>query len=125
MNNFLQAITSFLNALFSGRTSPARPQSSAIPTQSGPTDNIAEPIVVSPRVLLIVIDPIVDPASGEKLTQRMKWYRPEDLIATFLDDTVADSAGLARYQIVDRIEVNDFPKKRMALFTPRKRIWMC
>ena len=112
MNNFLQAITSFLNAIFrGGKTSPARPQSSATPTQSGPTDNIAEPIVVSPRVLLIVIDPIVDPASGEKLTQRMKWYRPEDLIATFLDDTVADSAGLARYQIVDRIEVNDFPKK--------------
>lgn len=110
MNNFLQSLINLLSGLFGGRkTTPSKPQPT--PTQNNQTDNIGEPVVVAPRVLLIVVDPIVDPATGEKLTKRMKWHNPEDLIATFLDDTVADSAGLARYKIVKRIDVDDFPVK--------------
>lgn len=110
MNNFLQAIVSFLSSLFGGSKATIS-QPRPAPTQTGPTDSLGAPLVVSPRVLLIVIDPVVDLATGEKLTQRMKWYRPEDLIATFMDDTVADSAGLARFEIVKRIDVNEFPVK--------------
>lgn len=107
MNNFLQTIINLFGGLLGGKksTPPATPKT------MGPTDNLGLAETIAPRVLLIVIDPIVDAATGEKLTHRMKWYKTDDLIATFLDDTVADSNGLARYQIVQRIEVNEFPVK--------------
>ncbi len=111
MNNFLQALVTLVSGLFGGSKKATISQPQPTPTQSGPTDMIGAPVVVSPRVLLIVIDPIVDAATGEKLTQHMKWYHAEDLIATFLDDTVADSSGLARFQVVKRIDVNEFPVK--------------
>lgn len=107
MNSFLQSIINLVNALFGTK----KPTPQPVVTQTGPTDNIGAPVVVSPRVLLIVIDPVVNLATGEKLTERMKWHRAEDLISTFMDDTVADSSGLARYQIVQRIDVNEFPIK--------------
>lgn len=67
--------------------------------------------IISPRVLVVVIDPVIDPTKGVKLSQFMKWSRPEDLISGFLGDILETSGGLGRYQIVQRIEVNDFPVK--------------
>ena len=99
-NNFLRNILAALSGLFGSKSSQT--QMSADP---------APATVVSPRVLVIVIDPVVDPASGETLNQRMRWNRPEDLIAAFLADISSVSGGLARYQIVQRVEVSDFPVK--------------
>jgi hypothetical protein len=73
---------------------------------------VLEPaMAVSPRVLLFVYDPIVDPASGQKLSQRMSWNRPEDRVSQFVSDILQCSGGLGRYQIVQRIDVNEFPLK--------------
>lgn len=108
-NNVLDSIMRFLASIFGSSNTPAKPQPQTAPTLNSANAN--DPVVVAPRVLLIVIDPIVDPTTGEKLTQRMKWYNSEELVTAFLDDSVADSGGLARYKIVKRIDVNDFPVK--------------
>ncbi len=106
---FLEAILAFIKALFGGSASQQPPGSSE-PTPVPPSG--PEPaVLVSPRVLLIVYDPIVDPATGMKLTQRMGWKRPEDLTSGFISDILETSSGLGRYQIVQRIEVNEFPVK--------------
>src|SRR5690242_13887077 len=84
------------------------PSSSSQPAQPA----MLEPaVIVSPRVLVVVYDPVVDAATGMKLTQHMNWKRPEDLISGFITDLLTVSGGLARYQIVKRIEVNEFPVK--------------
>lgn len=73
--------------------------------------NLEPAVIVSPRVLVVVYDPVIDPASGVKLTQHMNWKRPEDLISSFVTDLLTVSGGLARYQIVKRVEINEFPVK--------------
>jgi hypothetical protein len=60
---------------------------------------------------LIIYDPIVDPVAKLKLSQKMSWRRPEDLCTAFSADILETSGGLARYQIVQRVEVNAFPAK--------------
>jgi hypothetical protein len=97
------------NSLFginksSSASTPAQSQTSQ---PAGP-----EPaVIVSPRVLLIVYDPVVDPATGQKLTQHMNWGRPEDLVSGFIADILETSGGLARYQITKRVDINEFPLK--------------
>ncbi len=72
---------------------------------------ITEPaVVLSPRVLTIIFDPIMNPG-GEKLSHLAKWGAHESLSAQFIDDILECSGGLARYQVVERIEVNEFPVK--------------
>ena len=67
--------------------------------------------VVTTRVLLIIYDPIMDPASGIKLSQFMKWQSPDDLVNTCIQDILEVSGGMARYQIAQRVELNEFPVK--------------
>ena len=75
-----------------------------------PPDNTTEPIrIVTSRVLLVIYDPIMDTASGTKLSQKMNWNRPDDLANTYIQDILETSGGLARYEIVQRIELNEFP----------------
>jgi hypothetical protein len=68
--------------------------------------------VVSPRVLVINIDPIVD-AQGTHLTTRMGWNNIDDLITGFIADIDEVSYGLVKYQYnhANRIDVNEFPYK--------------
>ena len=108
MNNFFNNLSEMLKALFGGRQPtppPPPPPPPDVPASLEPA------VIVSPRVLLIVLDPIIDPATGEKLTQHMNWSRPEDLLSAFNADLLAVSGGLARYQVVQRLEINEFPVK--------------
>jgi len=63
------------------------------------------------KTLVIVYDPVVDMASGKKLSQYMKWNRVEDLAKGFMSDILQVSGGLVRYQIIQRLDVDDFPAK--------------
>jgi hypothetical protein len=91
--------------------SPSRP-TTTLSRPVIPSDNITEPVRVVPvRVLLVVFDPIMDPASGQKLSSYMKWQRPDDLSNAFIQDIQGVSGGMARYQIVQRVELNEFPVK--------------
>ena len=71
MANFL---TAFFNRI--------RPAQSAFPK-----DSDSEPAQISlSRVLVIVFDPVMDPASGATLSRQQKWFRPADLITGFMAD---------------------------------------
>lgn len=77
-----------------------------------PVDSAGEPAqVTQSRVLLIVYDPVVDPASGRTLSQAENWYRTPDLLTGFMADLVLVSNGMARYQIVQRVDADEFPAK--------------
>jgi len=71
----------------------------------------APPQVTSLRTLVIVYDPTVDARSGKRLSEYMHWNRVEDLARGFMTDILQTSGGLARYQIVERIDVDGFPAK--------------
>ena len=77
-----------------------------------PADSEKEPAqITQSRVLLIIYDPVMDASDGTRLSKSMNWYRTSDLLTGFMADLILVSNGLARYQIVDRVEVDEFPVK--------------
>ena len=99
---------SFFNSFFRKRkTSPSPSQSTA----ASPGLDNPPPEVTSLKTLVIVYDPVVDPRSGKKLSEFMHWNRVETLARGFMTDILQTSGGLARYQIVQRIDVDGFPAK--------------
>jgi hypothetical protein len=100
----------FLNKLFN--RPPAQPTSPTPPaTQpSIPPDNSTEPVhIITSHVLLVIYDPIMEANTGKKLSQVMNWQRPDDLANSFIQDIQQTSGGMARYEIVQRVELNEFP----------------
>ncbi len=63
------------------------------------------------KTLVIVYDPVVDPTSGKKLSEYMKWNKVEELAKGFMSDILQVSGELVRYQIIQRLDVDDFPAK--------------
>jgi hypothetical protein len=110
--SFLQALWDFITSLFGRKTStpPSQPEIPVEPVE--PVDDPNEPaqITVS-RVLLIVYDPVMDPATGQKLSEYLGWKRIDDLATGFMSDILQYSHSMARYQVVERIEVDEFPAK--------------
>lgn len=85
---------------------------SPTPGRVVPPDNTTEPVrIMTSRVLLVVYDPVMDPASGVKLSRLMQWQPPDDLANAYIRDILETSGGMARYQIVQRVELNEFPAK--------------
>lgn len=77
-----------------------------------PADSNTEPAQITrSRVLLIVYDPVVDKSSGMKLSQKMRWHDPTVLVSGFVGDLLQVSNGMARYQIAQRVDVDEFPAK--------------
>jgi hypothetical protein len=98
----------FLRSLFAslrshgGTSAPSQP--------AVPVDNTTEPVrIVTARVLLVVYNPIMDAGSGARMVQSMHWNDPDALVNTFIQDILETSGGLARYQVVQRLELNEFP----------------
>lgn len=107
--NFLSAILDFLLGLLGISHGPVNPPPAP---PAVPPDNTTEPVrIVTSHVLLVIYDPVMDPASGTKLSQFMNWNRPDDLINGFIQDTLDASGGNARFQIAQRVELNEFPAK--------------
>src|SRR5512143_1361143 len=74
-----------------------------------PPDSTTEPArIITSHVLMVVYDPVMD-AAGTKLSAKMQWNRPDDLANTYIQDLLEVSGGLARYEIVRRVELNEFP----------------
>jgi hypothetical protein len=71
------------------------------------------PRTVSPRVLVLNYDPIVD-GQGTRLSAKMGWNDIQDLIPRFIADLRQASYGLVDYRSdpADRIELDEFPRKR-------------
>lgn len=108
--NFLSAILDFLLGLLGISKTPVTPPPPQPPVV--PPDNTTEPVrIVTSHVLLVIYDPVMDPATGTKLSQFMNWNRPDDLINSFIQDILDASGGNARFQIAQRVELNEFPAK--------------
>ena len=74
-----------------------KPSTTPAPVPTRPADSPNEPAQVTvSRVLVIVYDPVMDPASGKKLSQQQGWYRTEDLVTGFMTDLLKTSSGMAR-----------------------------
>jgi hypothetical protein len=105
----LGSLLDLLASLF-GRKKPAPPPQPPVPVE--PPDDPNEPAQVTVgKVLVIVYDPVVEASTGKKLSEKMGWKRTEDLATEFMADIVECSHGLARYQVVERIDVDEFPAK--------------
>lgn len=74
-------------------------------------NSIEPPLITILKTLVIVYDPVVDQASGKKLLEYMKWNKIEDLATGFMSDILFASGELVRYQIIERLDVDDFPPK--------------
>jgi hypothetical protein len=98
-------LLSRLSRIFLKGTSPPPP-----PPQPDPNDP-AFPTPTTLNTLIIVYDPIVEKTSGKKLSEFMRWNRVEDLARQFMSDILLASGGLARYKIIERLDVPDFPPK--------------
>ncbi len=107
--NLIQALLNLLASLFGG-SKPATPPAPTTPPL--PPNTTTEPaVVVTRRVMLLIYDPVVDPSTGLKLSKKQNWYSVEELSATFIADILDASGGLARYQIIQRVELDEFPTK--------------
>ena len=77
-----------------------------------PADSATEPAqITQSKVLLLVYDPVMDKTTGMTLSQQQKWFRTSDLITGFMVDMTEVSGGMARFQIVERVDVDEFPAK--------------
>ena len=104
INTFFDILRRLLGGSQGGSTPATQP--------AVPSDNLTEPVrIVTDRVLLVIYDPVMDPASGERLSQKLKWKQADDLVGGFCQDIQEASGGMARYEVVDRVLLNEFPAK--------------
>jgi hypothetical protein len=107
--SFLKSFLDFIASLF-GRKKPVPPTQPQVPSE--PLDDPNEPAQVTvSKVLVIVYNPLMDPVSGKKLSEQLGWGRVEDLATGFMADILQYSHGMARYQVVERIDLDEFPAK--------------
>ena len=75
-------------------------------------DSLVEPArLTTSKVLLLVYDPVIDRSSGATLSSLQGWYRVSELVSGFIKDILNTSKGLLRYQIEQRLDVDEFPAK--------------
>lgn len=103
--NLLSILLNFLRRLFGQKTPPPPPPA------IDPDDPTLPPLTTTLKTLVIVYDPLVDAASGTKLSELMRWNKVDDLIAGFISDILLVSGDLVRYEIVERLDVDEFPPK--------------
>lgn len=106
--SFLSSLLDFLARLFGAQPIPT-------PTPSPKPPDTGELVPLSPRVLMITYNPIVNSLTGKKLIQELNWNDPETLAQGYIRDLRESSGGLVNYQISERIEINEFPKKESGL----------
>lgn len=109
--SLIDSIIAFFSSLFGAKrkspTTPPAPPPTPRPTV--PPDSATEPAqIVTSKVLVIVYDPVVDSATGKRLSEHLHWSRADDLITKYVDDITETSRGLARYQIVQRVDEDEF-----------------
>jgi len=77
-----------------------------------PSDSVSEPAqITTSKVLLLVYDPVMDKSSGMTLSQKQNWQNPSDLVTGFMADMLEVSGGMLRQQVVERINIDEFPAK--------------
>jgi hypothetical protein len=73
-------------------------------------DDPNEPIqVVNAKALVLIYNPLMDPEGGKSLSVYQSWSDPDEMVGVFINDLLQASNGLVRYQVAERILVNEFP----------------
>ncbi len=107
--NWFSSILDFIVRLL-GMSKGTPPPAPAPLPPSLPPDNTTEPVrIVTSHVLLVVYDPIMDASTGAHLSQTMHWNNPDTLVDGFIQDIQDASGGLARFEIAQRVQLNEFP----------------
>ncbi|HDN17494.1 MAG TPA: hypothetical protein ENF41_00365 [Candidatus Bathyarchaeota archaeon] len=70
-----------------------------------------EDAIIRPKVLLIIFNPIIESEGGRKLNEVMGWNDPDMLVNEVIRDIEEVSYGCVKYQIVERVEVDEYPVK--------------
>lgn len=81
------------------------------PIQKASTPNERLPQPVIRRVSMVIHNPVVRSAGGRKLNEVLRWNDPEMLARQYIDDVALASHGYAKYELVEKIEVDGFPVK--------------
>jgi hypothetical protein len=63
-------------------------------------------------VLLLIHNPIIESEGNRRLNQVLGWNDPDRLCARYIEDVAGASHGYVRYQIVERIELDEYPVKQ-------------
>ncbi len=69
------------------------------------------PAPVTPRVSLIIHNPLIPSAGDERLNKVLGWNDVDTLVRGFIDDLRECSHGYLNYEIVETITVDHFPRK--------------
>lgn len=72
-------------------------------------ETVVDPL--RPRVLVVVHNPVVASENGRRLSDILNWHNPDDLIGQFLYDIEVASHGTVKYEVAERVIVDDFPVK--------------
>ncbi len=102
----MKDLNSLLHSVEEQVTAALRP---AIP------DNTTEPVQsLAPRALVVVFNPILDPATGKRLLQApetAKYSQVDALLAGYIADVAECSGGQVKYSVVGRLTCDYFPVK--------------
>jgi hypothetical protein len=63
------------------------------------------------KTSLIIIDPILAGNGRRRLSEVLGWHHPDRLVDELIHDLAQISHGFARYQITERIIIDEFPMK--------------
>jgi hypothetical protein len=69
------------------------------------------PSVIKPKVVVIIFNPIIESQGNKRLTEVFNWNDPDSLAAVYRKDILEFSNGYLDYQIIKRIEVDEYPIK--------------
>lgn len=72
----------------------------------------AAPLAITPKVLVINYDPVIQSVGGRRLHESGKWNDPHYLANGYLNDLIECSGGYLRYAIVEWRDVDAFPLKK-------------
>ena len=64
------------------------------------------------RVLQIVFDPLIEDEDGRRLTEVFGWNDPDMLAAGYSTDLQQASGGIACFEVVERVELDEWPAKQ-------------
>ena len=75
------------------------------------SSSVQIPEKMSPRVLMIIFNPIIESEGNKRLTDVLNWNDPDSLAEVYRADLFEVSNGYLDYQIVKRFEVDAYPIK--------------
>jgi hypothetical protein len=100
--SYWRQLQAWLRSLFPAEPSEPAPM---------PTEDLAPPPAIEPRVLLITYNPTIESEGGRKLVEVMGWNDYERLCWDYIADLKECSGGFVNYDIVQRLEVDAWPVK--------------